>query len=465
MLKKLLFIIVALSMVLAACTPAATPAPTEQPSTGNATSAPAPTAVPANTEAPAATEAPAPTEAAMGETVDLKVMVVDYIPDTTDKWLEDTVVPAFQEMYPNVNVEFIYVNWGTLDETVAGYFAAGEGADIINLGSEYVAQYGDQLAPLNQYLGEAAWPDIKQFVPGTLDTVTWKDELRGLPWLTAPRAYMCRMDLLKTAGITEIPTTYDAWLQEAASASIVEGGAVKQAGLVTTGRLDDWQEYLSLIWGLGETLYNSDGSPRFDTPEAKAALQFMYDRRRAVYPDETVADLPEAQGSRLVDGSAACLWANMWGAPPADDPIWENISLTAGPTNPDFPNSKPVSQVFNDWLAVPAYSKNVEMAAEFLKFLGSADNLYEYNSGFGSFPPRQDAWKGYVTDTALMKNLGDIMSQYGVGFADIRQTAQFREILQREMPAYFTDLQDLETTLTNIQTQYTQALQDAGLIQ
>ena len=57
------------------------------------------------------------------------------------------------------------------------------------------------------------------------------------------------------------------------------------------------------------------------------------------------------------------------------------------------------------------------------------------------------------------------MSKYGVGFADIRQTAQFREILQREMPAYFTDLQDLDTTLTNIQTEYAQVLQDAGLIQ
>ncbi|MGH2544199.1 MAG: extracellular solute-binding protein, partial [Ardenticatenaceae bacterium] len=135
-------------------------------------------------EAPAdeeASEAEPAESAASGEPITLKMMVVDYVQDTTDKWLEEEVVPAFQEQHPNVNVEFIYVNWGTLDETVQGYFAAGEGADIINLGSEYVAIYGDQLAPLNDYLGEAAWPDIKEFAPGTLDTVIWEGELRGLP--------------------------------------------------------------------------------------------------------------------------------------------------------------------------------------------------------------------------------------------------------------------------------------------
>ncbi|MGH2541213.1 MAG: extracellular solute-binding protein, partial [Ardenticatenaceae bacterium] len=223
--------------------------------------------------------------------------------------------------------------------------------------------------------------------------------------------------------------------------------------------------YIALIWSLGGELYNEDGTPRFDSPESKAALEFMYDRRRAVYPDETVADLPEATGSRLADGTAACLWANMWGAPPADDPMWETIELSATPTDPDFPDGQPVVQVFNDWLAIPAYSKNVEMAAEFLRFLGTAENLHAYNEQFGSFPPRQDAWTGYVTETELMSELSRLMEEYGVGFADIRQAPQLSELLQKEMPAYFTDLQDLDTTVAAIQEQYTQVLADAGRIQ
>ena len=399
------------------------------------------------------------TPAASSGPVTIKMMIVDSVKDKTDKWLADEVIPAFKKLHANVSVEPIYVTWGTLDETVQGYFAAGNGADILNLGSEYIAEYGDRLAPLNKYLGEAAWPDIKQYLKSTLDTVTWKGELRGLPWLTAPRAYMCRTDKAKTTN------TFAEAVVAAKSATKIEAGAVKQAGIVTTGRLDDWQEFIQFIWSLGSQLYKADGTPTFDSPEAKAALKFMYDRRRAVYPDETVADLPESKASRLADDTAACVWGNLWGAPATSDALWSKIDLAPSPTDAAFPNSKPVVQVFNDWLAVPNYSKNIEMAAEFLKFLGNAENQNRYNKDFGSFPPRKDAWTGYVASDAIMLKMGELMDKYGVGFADIRSSAKLREILQKEMPAYFTDQQDLDTTLKNIQTQYTQVLKDAKMIQ
>jgi len=432
-------VVSALAVLLSAC---ARPTPT-------ATQPPAPQ--------PTQPPAPQPTQPPAAEKVTIQVMVVDYIPDKTDKWLEEEVVPAFQKEHPNINVEFVYVNWGTLDETVQGYFAAGEGADILNLGSEYVAEYGDRLAPLGAYFKD--WPDWAQFLPGTLDTVMWEGEPRGLPWLTAPRAYMCRTDILKEVGWDRVPQTFAEMVKLAGDATIVEGGALKRQGFTP---LDDWQEYISLIWTLGGSIYKDDGSPNFDSPEAKAALQFMYDRRRAVLPNEQTAGLPETTGALLASDLVACQWGNLWGAPATSDPIWEKIELFPGFTHPDFPNSKPVVQVFNDWLAIPAYSKHIPEAVEFLKFLGSAENLNTYNSHFGSFPPRKDAWFGYVEQDVVMKKMGELMGQYGVGFADIRETAQFRDVLMAEMPLYFSDVQSLDAALKNIQEKYTQILRDAG---
>jgi len=450
MRSKLLVIVAIVSLLaltLAACGP--TPEPTAAPTVE-------PTVAPAPTEA-----APEPTAPPEAEPVTIQMMVVDYIPDKTDKWLEEEVVPAFQKEYPNVNVEFVYVNWGTLDETVQGYFAAGEGADIINLGSEYVAEYGDRLAPLNTYMD--AWGELDQFVAGTLDTVTWDGEVRGLPWLTAPRAIMCRMDILQEAGIDKAPTTFAEAIDVAAKTTVIENNALVRQGYIGGIGLNDWQEYIDLLWSLGGQIYHEDGTPAFDTPEAKAALQFMYDRRRAVLPDDTIAGLPEATGSRLATDEVGCQWSNLWGAPPTGDAIWEKIDLSPGITDSAFPNGKPAVQVFNDWLAIPAYSKHVDEAVAFLQFLGSAENLNRYNADFGSFPPRKDAWTGFVEDP-IMQEMGALMEQYGVGFADVRETAQFRDILVAEIDAFFADLQDIDTTMQNIQDKYTQVLQEAGRI-
>jgi ABC-type glycerol-3-phosphate transport system substrate-binding protein len=167
------------AVLLAACAPAATP-----------------TAAPP----PEATQAPAAEEPAAEAPVALRVYVVDYTADVTDAWLEDEVVPAFQAMHPNVTVEFIWGSWSTFGETVAGYFASGEGADIINLGSEFNGLYGSQLAPLNDKLGAAAWPEISNFIPGTLENASWEGELRGLPIFSAPRYVFCRTDLLRRLG-------------------------------------------------------------------------------------------------------------------------------------------------------------------------------------------------------------------------------------------------------------------------
>lgn len=440
MAKKILSVLLLIcSLILAACGQA--PAPSAQ--------APA--------EQPAA-EAPAQPAA---EPVTIRVALVDYVQDITDKWLEETVVPEFQKANPNINVEFVYLSWGTLDETIQGYFASGSGADIINLGAEYIAEYGDRLAPLNSYLQE--WPELEQYVPATLETVTWEGELRGIPWLTAPRAYLCRSDILSEAGV-KTPATFEEAIAQAAATTKVNEGKLERAGFLANGTLDDWQEYINLIWSLGGELYAPNGAPMFDTAEARAALEFMYNRRRAILADETIAGLPEAQGSRLATGEVACQWSNLWGAPATDDALWEQIEISPGLSDPAFAESKPVVQVFTDWLAVPNYSKNIPAAVEFLKFLGSKENQNAYNEGFGSFPPRQDAWYGFV-ENPVMQKLGDLMNAYGRGFSDIRETAQFREILMAEMPLYLSDQQDIGTTLANIQEKYTQVLEDAGRIE
>jgi multiple sugar transport system substrate-binding protein len=441
--------LLAAALILAACAPAATPA----------------AAPPQATQPPAAEEPPA-----AAEPVALKVYVVDYTADVTDTWLEDEVVPAFQEMYPNVTVEFIWGSWSTFGETVAGYFAAGEGADIINLGSEFNGLYGSQLAPLNDKLGAAAWPEISNFIPGTLENASWDGELRGLPIFSAPRYVFCRTDLMP-AGVTEQPTDFAGWVEFAEAATVIDPAtnSLTQQGFVPVdaGTMADFQWYLNTIWSLGGSIYKEDGvTPNFDSGEADAAIQFNYDMKRAVYPDDTVGALPAGTGSVIEEGNGAvCLWHSGWAAPAPDSAVWSKIDIqpfTGDPTN--FPASQPIVLSFVDWWAVPAYSPNVDMAAEFLKFVFNQENNHSYNETMNLIPARADAHTGYVVDNPVLQREAELASDYSYGFAGILEPTQLQSILQTQLGLYLTDQQDKAATLSSIQDQYTQVLQDGGYL-
>jgi ABC-type glycerol-3-phosphate transport system substrate-binding protein len=387
------------------------------------------------------------------DAVTLGIALVDYT-DEHKTWLEQEIIPAFQQSHPNVVVEPVYLNWSTLNETYAGYFAADDGPDILNLGSEFAPEYGDRLLPLNSYM--QSWPDLEQYLPATLEATTWQGELRGLPWLVMPRTYMCRSDLLEEDGINTVPQTFDEAIDQAAATTIIKDSKLERAGIWTIGAdLQDWQEYIQFIWAAGGTLYTADGAPAFDSDQSKRALQFMYDRRRAVLPNETTAMLGEAQGSRLATGEVACMWSNAWGAPPLDDAVWSDIVIAPSP----YPEGgQPVVQIFTDWLGVPQYTENPDLAVEFLQLLGSQENQAKYNAIFGSFSPRKDA----TIENPVMQKQAEMMAEYGRTFADVRSAAKLSEILQAELPLYFQDIQDLDTTVQNIQDRYTQALKDDG---
>ncbi|MFT3895819.1 MAG: extracellular solute-binding protein [Anaerolineales bacterium] len=396
-LFSLLSVLALFSMLLSACGGAATP-----------TQAPVATEAPA-TEAPVATEAPA-TEAPAQETT-LKIYLLDYTPDTI-AWLKSDINPAFETAHPGVKVEITEGSWSGWDTTFAGFFAAGEGPDIINLGSEMNTLYGPSLADMDQYLGEAAWPDIKNFGPA-LENAKFEGKLRGLPIFTAPRYVFCRKDLMEAAGwTTGTPKSFEEWTKFAKQVSKIDPAtnSLSQQALVPVdaASMADWQWWLLVYYSIGGQLYKEDGTPNFDSPEALATTKFLLDMRQATYgpASDAVGALPAGQGSVIdvddatqKDNGAVCLAHSGWAAPAFTRPIWEKTTIDPFYGDPaNFPNSKPVVLAFNDWLAVADYSPNKELAAEWLKAAFTKEANNKWNSTMGLIPARNDSQYGYVTE-------------------------------------------------------------------
>jgi ABC-type glycerol-3-phosphate transport system substrate-binding protein len=448
MRTRLLFVVTIASLLLAACTGAAT------------TAAPAATSAPANTAAPQPTTAP--------EAVTLKIYLLDYTADTI-AWLNSEINPAFEAAHPGVTVEITEGSWTGWDTTFSGFFAAGDGPDIINLGSEMNTLYGESLADMEPYLGEAAWPDIANFGPA-LENAKFEGKLRGLPIFTAPRYVFCRTDLAQGS---LPPQNFAEWITFAQANTVIDPAtnSLTQQALqpVDAGSMADWQWWLLVYYSLGGELYKADGSPNFDSPEALATTQFLLDMRQATYGPalDAVGSLPTGQGSAIdvndetgADNGAVCLAHSGWAAPPFDRPVWENVSIEPFYGDPDnFPNSKPVVLAFNDWLAVPEYSPNKELAAEWLKMAFSKEANNNWNETMSLIPARNDAQYGYVVESPQLKREAELAAQFGVGFAGIYESSQLSTIMQDALGRLVSEELTPDEVVAQIQEEYTAVLE------
>lgn len=395
------------------------------------------------------------------EDVVIEVYITGLTEDTLT-WFNDVAFPAFEADHEGVTLEIITGGWGDFDVSVAGWITTGDGPDVVYLGSEYAATYGHLLADLDPYLAD--WEDLEQFLPSALGTASYDGHLRGLPLLMSPRPIFYRSDLIADAD-ADYPMNFDDALDFYEDNSGVEDGAMTQMGFQDIGGgLFDAQEFIGYVWSAGGELYNEDGTSTFDSDETAEVLEYMYDRRRVMMPEETTAGLPPTDGGTpIASGLVVSGIFPMWNMPPTDDPIWENIDVMPYPAGE---NGEPLVQVFTDWLSVPSYVEEdkLPLVAEFLKFITSQEYAAELNAVAGFTPTRVDAWEGIREASPVWNTLLDITVEYGRGFSDIRASAELRPLVVEQVTLYLTDQQSLEDTQEALKEQYDSILEENGYL-
>jgi multiple sugar transport system substrate-binding protein len=109
-------------------------------------------------------------------------------------------------------------------------------------------------------------------------------------------------------------------------------------------------------------------------------------------------------------------------------------------------------------LAVANYSQNKELAAEWLKAAFSKDANNKWNETMGLIPSRDDAQFGFVVESPQLQREAELASQYGVGFAGIKEAAKLSTIMQDALGKLVTEeLTPLEV-VEKVQSEYINAL-------
>jgi multiple sugar transport system substrate-binding protein len=260
-------------------------------------------------------------------------------------------------------------------------------------------------------LGDEEWQKIggkDKFIPSSLG-ISGPDEANqvGIPWVGRPFVLVYNTELLKAAGIAKPATTWDELTQHAKQ--LTKAG---QYGLAVgyKDNFDPWK----FIWGMSVQAGNPivDGkTARIADPAVHKAYQTYFGwlaTDKAVDPaavgwsnSQALAAFAKGKTGYFAPTSALAMKALDAGAVKGK---WEFALL---PTVPPGATSRPANGVeaasilSGDNLLVADYSKNKDLAFQFVKLITDQDAQLEIYKSLGLLPANAAAAQTLVSDPKL----------------------------------------------------------------
>jgi multiple sugar transport system substrate-binding protein len=350
MMRRILLLVGALGLALAACGQPAAPAPAGGAGTGSTASAAAPTA---------------------GASGKISFMIFG---DPAEKAAYQSLVSAFHQHAPGIQVDMIHIPSQNDYRTRLGAdFAAGSPADVVLINYRRYAGFAAKgaLEPLGPYLAQSQLVKERDFYPEALEPFYWQGALMCIPQNLSSLVVYYNKQLFDQAGIAypSADWTWDAFLQAAqALTRDTDGdGSVDQYGLGTEASIFRAAPF---IWQNGGELVDQPAAPTklaLETPAAKAALQWFVDLqvKHKVAPDR-VQEQAESSENRFQNGQLGMFLNSRRGVP-----TYREITGFDWDVAP-LPQGKQRAGILHaDAYCMPAASKNKAAAWAFVEFANS----------------------------------------------------------------------------------------------
>ncbi|WP_193341483.1 extracellular solute-binding protein [Pseudarthrobacter sp. AB1] len=223
------------------------------------------------------------------------------------KLLEDELLPEFYKKYPNVKVNVDYTTYGKLNEKLTTSIVSGGVPDVMLMGVGWIENFAAQgiLADLGK-TGLTREKLLESYPENIVDAGMWKDGVYAVPIMLDTRFGVARMDLLKKAGYSAPPKTWDELVTMSKALTVRDGsGNLQQAGFDLLS-LDPRQAFETMLFSAGGNLFNADATkPEFNSQAGVDALQLMTDLINTHKVEDLGFSSPGAAVNPLLNGRAA----------------------------------------------------------------------------------------------------------------------------------------------------------------
>lgn len=305
----------------------------------------------------------------------------------------EALIEAYEKDHPDVDIQLENFDYELYLQTLQTAMPAGEEADIIQLFGTWTSQYYERLAPVPasvMTIEEAQ----KTFYAAPIGGFIVNGVLYGMPqeFNCEYGGVLVNQTLYEAAGLTYPPEwkTMDDVLADAkALTKVDESGMQSVAGFHFTSADPTAFSFLAGIKQRGGDFWNADRTGfTFNTPEARAQLQWMVDAVKAGVVDPVVFnDSTNFVIDAFFQGKVGIGYIGTW-------------AIAEGKANfPDFADQwdyfflppfqgDPVFVADSGWgLTVSPNSKHQDIAWDFVKFVtADPENATQWNIASGTIP-------------------------------------------------------------------------------
>ena len=331
------------------------------------------------------------TPAAIGEQLDL-ANLSPQIPDPSEpvtitfaSWVTTTsdtlkaLRDQFQELHPNITVDFQDVPAEEFTNRLTTQIAAGNPPDVAYVDAGAVVDFASRnaLVDLTPYVGRSVAVKPDDYVEAFVQSAMWEGKLYGLPYDGESTGLFYRTDLFEAAGIAQPPTTWQEFEETARALTNTEGDD-KQYGFIIFANEAAYYWY-PWLWQNGGELLSEDGTEvRFNSPEAKEAAEFYVGLAQYSPPDFFNSNSYDGRVA-FATGQVAMYMAGAWFAGTLLDEFPEATGTWASAPLPA--RKRCATTIAGDILVLPEGGKNHDAAWKWAEFLSAPQNMILWTLG------------------------------------------------------------------------------------
>jgi len=291
-------------------------------------------------------------------------------------WTDPNIKPTLQAMVaefekanPDIDVEMTDLTWANGHEKIVIAFASGTGPDVVELGSDWIAEFAanGHLADLSELIAD----DSAGFDGWSL--ATYDGKVWAKPWILGTRVLFGNRDLVMRAGYdsTWVPITM-VQLKSAAQRITRLGPDIYGWGSNIAEKHRLYKKFLPFFWSYGAQIFSDDGKYcLLATEKAVHALQYYKELHECCGYVANQRGIEDA----FLDGKIGFIISGDWLLKRIE---LENRSINLLSTlipGQKFPG---FSFLGGEFLAVNAASPNKEAAMKFINFITSPENQVRF---------------------------------------------------------------------------------------